>query len=34
MYEPPDPLEEEIARDTLERYSGSTVEEFQPHLLL
>jgi AMP nucleosidase len=28
------PLEEKIARDTLERYSGSDVEEFQPYLLL
>lgn len=26
--------EEKIARDTLERYSGSEVEEFQPYLLL
>lgn len=30
----PDPQEEQIARDTLERYSGSTIEEFQPYLLL
>ena len=29
-----DPLEEKIARDTLERYSGSVVAEFQPYLLL
>lgn len=29
-----DPLEEKIARDTLERYSGSEVAEFQPYLLL
>jgi AMP nucleosidase len=29
-----DPEEERIARDTLERYSGSNVEEFQPFLLL
>lgn len=29
-----DPREEQIARDTLERYSGSKVEEFQPFLLL
>jgi AMP nucleosidase len=31
---PVDPLEERIARDTLERYSGSEVSEFQPYLLL
>lgn len=30
----PDPQEEQIARDTLERYSGSTIKEFQPYLLL
>lgn len=30
----PDPQEEQIARDTLERYSGSSIEEFQPYLLL
>lgn len=30
----PDPQEEQIARDTLERYSGSTIAEFQPYLLL
>jgi AMP nucleosidase len=29
-----DPEEEQIARDTLERYSGSNVDEFQPYLLL
>jgi AMP nucleosidase len=29
-----DPEEERIARDTLERYSGSNVDEFQPYLLL
>ena len=29
-----DPKEEKIARDTLERYSGSAVEDFQPYLLL
>jgi AMP nucleosidase len=29
-----DPQEEQIARDTLERYSGSKVELFQPYLLL
>lgn len=28
------PEEEQIARDTLERYSGSNVDEFQPYLLL
>lgn len=27
-------LQEKIAKDTLERYSGSNVEEFQPYLLL
>lgn len=27
-------LEEKIARDTLERYSGSPVEDFQPYVLL
>lgn len=27
-------LEEKIARDTLERYSGSLIEDFQPYLLL
>lgn len=32
--EPIDPQEEIIARDTLERYSGSLVENFQPYLLL
>lgn len=30
----PDPKEEQIARDTLERYSGSPIEDFQPYLLL
>lgn len=30
----PDPQEEQIARDTLERYSGSAVQDFQPYLLL
>lgn len=29
-----DPREEQIARDTLERYSGSSVSDFQPYLLL
>lgn len=29
-----DPREEKIARDTLERYSGSLVSDFQPYLLL
>lgn len=29
-----DPHEEKIARDTLERYSGSSVDDFQPYLLL
>ncbi len=29
-----DPHEEKIAQDTLERYSGSEVAEFQPYLLL
>lgn len=29
-----DPKEEQFARDTLERYSGSSVENFQPYLLL
>lgn len=29
-----DPQEELIARDTLERYSGSEVKDFQPYLLL
>lgn len=29
-----DPREEKIARDTLERYSGSSVSDFQPYLLL
>lgn len=29
-----DPKEEQIARDTLERYSGSLIEDFQPYLLL
>lgn len=32
--EMPDPLEEKIARDTLERYSGSPISDFQPYLLL
>lgn len=32
--EPFDPQEEQIARDTLERYSGSNIEDFQPYLLL
>ncbi len=30
----PDPREEAIAIDTLERYSGSEVKDFQPYLLL
>ncbi len=30
----PDSYEEKIARDTLERYSGSSVEDFQSYLLL
>lgn len=30
----PSPFEEAVARDTLERYSGSSVEEFQPLVLL
>lgn len=30
----PSELEEKIARDTLERYSGSRIEDFQPYLLL
>ena len=30
----PSPEEELIARETLERYSGSKVDEFQPYLLL
>ncbi|MCB1114494.1 MAG: AMP nucleosidase [Chlamydiia bacterium] len=30
----PSPEEEKIARDTLERYSGSKVEDFQPYVLL
>lgn len=29
-----DPREEKIARDTLERYSGSSIDDFQPYLLL
>jgi AMP nucleosidase len=29
-----DPKEEQFARDTLERYSGSPVDHFQPYLLL
>lgn len=29
-----DRLEEQIARDTLERYSGSKIKDFQPYLLL
>lgn len=29
-----DLLEEKIARDTLERYSGSPIEDFQPYVLL
>lgn len=37
-YSPPshqyNPHEEQIARDTLERYSGSSVDDFQPYLLL
>jgi len=33
-YDIPDEHEEQIAKDTLERYSGSSVEHFQPHLLL
>lgn len=31
---PMDQMEEQIARDTLERYSGSLVSDFQPYLLL
>lgn len=30
----PTPEEEQIARDTLERYSGSSIKDFQPYLLL
>lgn len=30
----PDPHEQQIARDTLERYSGSAIEQFQSYLLL
>ncbi len=30
----PDEREEKIARDTLERYSGSLVQDFQPYVLL
>lgn len=33
-YELPDPLEEQIAHDTMERYSGSSISEFQPYILL
>lgn len=33
-YDLPDPREEAIAKDTLERYSGSSVDQFQPYLLL
>lgn len=33
-YETVDPEEERIARDTLERYSGSDIQDFQPYLLL
>jgi len=33
-FSPPDPREEGIAIDTLERYSGSNVKDFQPYLLL
>lgn len=29
-----DPREEKIARDTLERYSGSSISDFRPYLLL
>src|SRR3984885_3517863 len=29
-----DPHEEQIARDTIERYSGSSVDDFQPYLIL
>lgn len=29
-----DPKEEKIARDTLERYSGSSISDFRPYLLL
>lgn len=29
-----DPREEKIARDTLERYSGSAIADFQPYILL
>jgi AMP nucleosidase len=32
--EVPDQHEERVARDTLERYSGSPVEKFEPYLLL
>jgi AMP nucleosidase len=34
MYEAPDEHEEKIACETLERYSGSPVLDYQPHLLL
>lgn len=34
MQENEDPLEEKIARDTLERYSGSHPDQFQKHILL
>lgn len=34
FYEEVDPREEKIARDTLERYSGSSVDDFQPYLLI
>lgn len=35
IYDAPiDPREESIARDTLERYSGSDVSEYQPYLIL
>ncbi len=34
LQNPPSKHEEQIARDTLERYSGSKCEDFQPYLLL
>lgn len=33
-YELPDPREESVAIDTLERYSGSSAKDFQPYILL
>lgn len=32
--EPLNQMEDQIAKDTLERYSGSTVDQFQPYLIL